>query len=245
MHPQGVDSGGCLADDGQVKKFPLVCALSASALLLSSAIAFAAGVPVTPAPKETVDSPQPTFTWTVPAGEKVSDILISENNRQHRGILDQAIDDGQVRGKTSYHYTASILTPGDYYWQLSGLDADGNPAVSKVQHFVVPAVIQFSAVHARWSPHFDNGRPVDYFVATIRCNLDNKPTVVMKVYQGHQVLRTESFVGHDCVDMKPYAFADTYQKPITMPKGTRLTMRFFVKYDGYTAKSAVAPFSAH
>jgi hypothetical protein len=230
-----------------VKKLCLVFALSTSALLLSDAVAFAApGVPSTPAPNEKVDTPQPTFTWSVPAGATVSDILISPTDHQHRGILDQAMDDGQVRGKTSYHYTASILTPGDYYWQLSGLDAEGNPATSKIQRFVVPPVIEFSPVKAHWNPRFDDGRPVDYFVTTIRCNLDSKPTIVLKVFQGQKALWTDSFVGHDCVDMKPYAFADTYQKPVSMPKGTRLTMQFVVEYGGsVAAKSALTPFHTH
>ena len=45
--------------------------------------------------------------------------------------------------------------------------------------------------------------------------------------------------------MKPYAFANTYQKPVSMPAGTRLTMQFFVKSGKYTVKSAVTPFRAH
>ena len=48
------------------------------------------------------------------------------------------------------------------------------------------------------------------------------------MFQGEKLLSTDSFVGHDCVDMMPYAFADTFQKPVTMPKGTRLTMVFLV-----------------
>src|SRR6185436_15493088 len=124
-------------------------------------------------------------------------------------------------------------------------DADGNPQVSAIQHFVVPPVIEVSPVKARWSPHFDNGRPVDFFTATIRCNLVNRPTIVGKVFQGHKVLATHSFSAGWCIDMKPYAFANTYQKPVAMPKGTHLTMQFFIKYGSFTQESAVTPFSAH
>ena len=161
-----------------MKKVSLLCALGAAAFQLSPRVAFAAGVPVAPGPNETVNTPQPTFTWTVPDGETVSDILIARTaSTTTTASSTHAMDDGQVSGKTSYHYTGSILMPGDYYWQLSGLDADGNPAVSRIQHFIVPAVIQFSPVKAKWTPHFDNGRPVDFFVATIRCNLVQRPTI--------------------------------------------------------------------
>ena len=228
-----------------MKKFSLICALSASALLICAAAALAAGVPVSPAPNATVDTPNPTFTWTVSAGASVSDILVSQTDHNDHGFLDRAIDDHQAHGKTSYAYTGSILIPGTYYWQLSGLDAAGQPAMSKIQRFVVPAIVKFSPVKARWNPRFDNGRPVDYFVTTIRCNFDHKPTVELKVFQGAKLLSTDSFVGHDCVDMHPYAFADTFQKPVAMPKGTRLTMQFLVKYDRWTVESPLTPFRAH
>jgi hypothetical protein len=229
-----------------LKKLTLACALSAAAALLAAANASAAGVPLTPAPNETVTSPEPTLSWTVPHGESVSDILIAQSDKHnHSGVLTEAMDDGQVTGKRSYHYTASILTPGDYYWQLSGLDATGNPAVSAIRHFVVPPIIEVSPVKARWAPYFDNGRPVDNFVATIRCNLVQRPEISLKVFQGRKVLRTESFSAGWCVDMKPYAFSDTYQKPQAMPRGTRLTAQFFIKYGSFTAESALTPFSAH
>jgi hypothetical protein len=228
-----------------LKTLTLACALSAAAVLLTAPVASAAGVPVSPAPNETVEGPQPTFRWTVPAGETVSDILIAPNRHADHGVLSESMDDGEVTGKRSYHYTASILTPGDYYWQLSGLDADGNPAVSAIQHVVVPPVIEVSPVKVRWAPHFDNGRPVDYFVATIRCNLDKRPVITLKVSRGHKVLSTQSFSANWCVDMKPYAFSNTYQKPQAMPKATRLTMQFLITTDGYTATSAVTPFSTH
>jgi hypothetical protein len=228
-----------------LRKFCLVCTLSASALLICAAVAFAAGVPVSPALKATVDTPHPTFSWTVPAGEKVSDILISQTNHNDHGFLDRAIDDHQVTGKTSYAYAASILIPGTYYWQLSGLNAAGQPAMSKIQSFVVPAIVKFNPVKPHWNPIFPDGRPVDYFVTTIRCNFDHKPTVELKVFQGKKLLSTDSFVGHDCVDMHPYAFADTFQKPVTMPKGTRLTAQFLVKYDKWTVESPLTPFQAH
>ncbi len=229
-----------------MKKLTLACALGAATALLNAGIASAAGVPTAPAPNETVTGPQPTLTWTVPDGETVSDVLIAPNGKHnHSGVLTHAMDDGQVTGKTSYHYTASILTPGDYYWQLSGLDADGNPAVSRIQHFKVPAVIEFSPVKARWAPHFDNPRPVDYFVATIRCNLVQRPTITEKVWQGHKLLANRTWSAGWCIDMKPYAFSNTYQKPVTMPAGTRLTMQFFVHSGSYTVESAVTPFSAH
>lgn len=223
----------------------LACALSAAAALLCAVIASAAGVPGSPAPNETVDTPQPTFTWSIPAGEKVSDILIAPNNHRHNGFLSESMDDGAVSGKTSYHYTANILTPGVYYWQLSGLDAGGEPAASKIQRFVVPPIIEFSPVKAKWNPHFDNGRPVDYFVTTIRCNLVNRPEIALKVFQGGKLLKTESFSGNWCVDMKPYAFADTFQKPESMPAGTHLTAQFVVTYGSFAAKSALTPFRAH
>ena len=228
-----------------MKNASLLCALIAAAFQLSTSVAFAAGVPVSPAPNETVNTPQPTMIWTVPDGETVSDILISNSRHNDNGFLDRAIDDGQVSGKTSYHFSGSILVPGDYYWQLSGIDAEGNPAASKIQHFVVPAVIQFSPVKAKWNPHFDNGRPVDFFVATIRCNLDARPTILLKVYQSETLLKTESFSANWCVDMKPYAFANTYQKPVSMPAGTRLTAQFIVKAGKYTVKSAMTPFRTH
>lgn len=228
-----------------MKKLSFVFVLGASALLICAAAAFAAAVPVSPAAKATVSSPHPTFTWTVPAGETVSDILISNTNHNDNGFLDRAIDDGQVSGKTSYAFSASILIPGTYYWQLSGVDADGNPAMSEIKPFVVPAVVKFAPIKAKWNPKYPNGRPVDFFVTTIRCNFDHKPTVEMKVFQGKKLLKTDSFVGHDCVDMKPYAFADVYQKPISMPKGTRLTMQFLIKYDKWTVKSPLTPFHAH
>ena len=134
-----------------MKNVSLLCALVAAAFQLSASVAFAAGVPLSPGPNETVNTSQPTMTWTVPDGETVSDILISNSKHNDNGFLDHAIDDGQVTGKTSYHYTGSILIPGDYYWQLSGVDADGNPAASKIQHFIVPAIIQFSPVKAKWA----------------------------------------------------------------------------------------------
>ena len=45
--------------------------------------------------------------------------------------------------------------------------------------------------------------------------------------------------------MKPYAFANTYQKPVSMPAGTRLTAQFIVKAGNYTVKSAMTPFRTH
>jgi hypothetical protein len=163
----------------------------------------------------------------------------------HGGVLSEAIDAPDVSGKTAYHWTASILTPGDYYWQTSGLDADGNPAVSAIQRFVVPPVIEFSKVTPHWNPRFDNGRPVDYFVASIRCNLDSRPTMLIKVYQGTRTIYSDRWSGGWCTDMKPYAFANTFQKPVTMARGTHLTMQFLVTSGGSTAASAVTPFSAH
>ncbi len=172
--------------------------------------------------------------------------MIADNRKTHNGFLSQSLDSGEVKGKTSYHYSASILTPGTYYWQLGGYDtATGDITPSKIQSFVVPPIIEFSPVKAKWNPHFDNGRPVDYFVTTIRCNLVARPEIFLKVFQGEKLLKTESFSGHWCVDMKPYAFADTYQKPIDMPKGTHLTAQFFVKYGSFVAKSPVASFGAH
>ncbi len=229
-----------------MKKLVLVCALSAAAVLLYAVLASAAGAPVSPAPNETVDSPQPTFTWMVPAGDTVDSIVIANNKHTHNGFLSQSLDSGEVKkGQTSYHYTASILTPGVYYWQLGGFDSEGNITPSTIQRFVVPPIIEFSPVKAKWNPHFDNGRPVDYFVDTIRCNLVSRPEISLKVFQGQKLLKTESFSANWCIDMKPYAFADTYQKPETMPKGTRLTAQFFVKYGSFVAKSPIVPFSAH
>jgi hypothetical protein len=228
-----------------LKKLVLACALSATAVLVAPAIASAAGVLASPAPNETVKGYHPTLTWTVPDGEIVSDVVIAQSKHTDHGFLSEAIDDHQVKGKTSYHYTASILTPGDYYWQLSGLDANGDPALSAIQRFVIPPVIDFTPVKAHWNPLWPNGRPVDYFVATIRCNLVSRPTMMLKVYQGKKVIGTDSWSGHWCTDMQPYAFADTWQKPVSMPKGTRLTMQFLVKYGSFTAASALTPFSAH
>lgn len=230
-----------------MKKLTLACAISAAAVLLNAGIASAAGVPVKPAQNETVTTPQPTLSWTVPDGETVSDVLVANSNKHnHEGVLTQAIDDHQVKGsKTSYHWSASILTPGDYYWQTSGLDAAGNPAVSPIQHFIVPPIVEFGPVKAKWAPHFDNPRPVDYFTNTIRCNFEQRPMIIEKIYQGHKVLATHSFSAGWCIDMKPYAYANTYQKPISMPAGTHLTMQFIVKYGSFTAASPLTPFSAH
>jgi hypothetical protein len=224
----------------------LACALAACTALLGAASASAAGVPMSPVAGDTVDTPHPTLTWTVPDGESVQSISIAQSSKHDRfGRLTQAFDGAEVSGKTSYHYTGSILTPGDYFWQTSGLDASGNPAESAIQHFKVPAIVEFSPVRVKWAPHFDNPRPVDYFVATIRCNLVQRPTITEKVWEGHTQLLIRTWSAGWCVDMKPYAFANTYQKPIGMPAGTHLTMQFLVHSGSYTVASAITPFRAH
>jgi hypothetical protein len=88
-------------------------------------------------------------------------------------------------------------------------------------------------------------RPVDYFVATIRCNLVQRPTITEMVWQGHSLLANRTWSAGWCIDMKPCAFANTYQKPIAMPAGTHLTMQFLVHSGSYTVGSAITPFSAH
>jgi hypothetical protein len=228
-----------------LKKARLACALGAAAVLLGAGTASAAGVPVSPVAGDTVDTPHPTLTWTVPADETVQSVFISHTSKHDRfGRMTEAFDVGEVSGRTSYHYTGSILTPGDYFWQVSGLGASGNPAQSQIQHFKVPAIIGFSPVKAKWAPHFDNPRPVDYFVATIRCNLIQRPTITEKVWQGHTLLANRTWSAGWCIDMKPYAFANTYQKPIGMPAGTRLSMQFLVHSSSYTVASDITPFSA-
>ena len=76
--------------------------------------------------------------------------------------------------------------------------------MSEIRRFVVPPVIKVSAVKPGWAPYFDNGRPVDYFVAAIRCNLDKRPTITLKVYRGKKTIWNDSFSAGWCVDMQPY-----------------------------------------
>ena len=84
-----------------MKKLSLACALSAAALGLTAAMASAAGRPASPSLNETVKGAQPTFTWTVPAGETVQSILIAPNKHSDDGVLSESMDVGEVAGKTA------------------------------------------------------------------------------------------------------------------------------------------------